>query len=150
MDKKRWKKEKERKKREKKRKQTEDLGKGLETEALSSGLAHDDEGGSTVVDRGGVGGSDGTVLVEGGSEGGELGKVDLGVLLVNVDDLVALLALDGHGYDLVLEVSSLQKKTSVSVFHLHHQKVKGERHGPPRRWRHACKTRWHKRPAAHA
>ncbi len=75
---------------------------------LASAARHQHHGGGAVVDARGVAGGDGAGLVEGRAqlrqavEGGAVADV-----LVLGDDGVALLALDGDGDDLVLELAGL-------------------------------------------
>lgn len=77
----------------------EDLGDGLDVELLELFLAHQQQGGGTVGERGGVGGRDGTaLLLEHRPKLGRLGLVEVLRLLVGIDDHVRL-ATSGSNLD---------------------------------------------------
>lgn len=85
----------------------DDAGEDARGAAVGLGdiLAAEDEGGGAVVERGAVGGGDGAGAVahEGRLELLDLVELEAVVAFVLGDDRVALLALDRHGDDLVLE-----------------------------------------------
>lgn len=74
------------------------------TELLGNLAGANNDGGSTIGEGRGVGGGDGTAfLLEGGAESADLVGVDGLVLLILLNDYVALLADDGVRLDLLLE-----------------------------------------------
>lgn len=94
---------------------TDDLGERSQVELLGLLSRHEDESGGTVGQRGGVGGGDGTVLLEGGAEGRNLLEDDTLVLLILTDNGVSLLALDRHRDDLGVEGTLLPCTSSTLV-----------------------------------
>lgn len=83
----------------------ENLSDGLKVVLLDVVLAGEDEGGSAVGERRGVGSSDGAVLLEDGTESLGLGLVEVAGLVVLVDNGVRLAtdAGDGVRCDLLAE-----------------------------------------------
>ena len=86
----------------------DDLGHGLQAVGLDELAGGHDDGGSAVVDAGGVAGGDrAAVALKGGLQLGQLlhGGAGLDVLIGVEDDGIALLLGDDHGDDLVLELA---------------------------------------------
>ena len=87
----------------------DDLGKNprVLAELLRERLVADDKSTGTIVEGGGVGGSHGTGAItdEGRLEGGNLLKLDIVVALIDLDDLVALLAGNGDGNNFLSELA---------------------------------------------
>lgn len=94
----------------------EDAGDGLEAGALGLVGGHEDEGGGTVGELGGVGGGDrASVALEGGGEGANLVGLEVLELLVVGNNGVALLGGNGDGGDLGPEPAVLQSGARRSL-----------------------------------
>lgn len=94
----------------------QDASEGLQAELVGLGAGHEDNGGGTIVQGRGVGGSDGTVnLLEDGLQAGNLVKLDVLVLLILSKGLIAPLVLDGDWDDLVGEDTVLPGLGSAGI-----------------------------------
>ena len=90
-------------------------GHGGDAQFLGLLLAHDDQRGGAVVDGGSVAGGDFAVLLEGGAQLGQDFRRAQAGTFVGVKDDVALLVLDDHGHDLVLERAGLDGSLGLGL-----------------------------------